>query len=127
MQPVILIVDDEEVLLELTKTFLIFKLRIPEEYILTAGNGAKAWEIINSRKIGLVISDFNMPVLDGLELLKKIRNSTDIDISSIHFIATSVCSDFERELFLKEKADYFFFKPFKFDEMSDACKTLLKI
>jgi two-component system, chemotaxis family, chemotaxis protein CheY len=42
--------------------------------ISEAPDGAKAWESINAGpKFGLIISDWNMPNLSGLELLRKVR------------------------------------------------------
>ena len=46
--------------------------------IIGAEDGGKAWEILNSSTspIGLVISDWNMPICTGIELLKKIRSDS---------------------------------------------------
>ncbi|MFZ2308662.1 MAG: response regulator [Rhodoferax sp.] len=45
--------------------------------VLTASNGAEAWRLIQSRGVDVVISDWNMPVMTGLELLRKIRASAE--------------------------------------------------
>ncbi len=45
--------------------------------VLTASNGAEAWRLIQSRDVDVVISDWNMPVMTGLELLRKIRASAE--------------------------------------------------
>lgn len=42
--------------------------------ILEAENGAAALEVLSEKPADLVITDFNMPVMNGLELLKTIRN-----------------------------------------------------
>ncbi|AGT08379.1 chemotaxis protein CheY [Paracoccus aminophilus JCM 7686] len=49
-----------------------------------AGDGSEALKILNSRPIHLVLSDFNMPGMDGLSLLAKIRGNSVI--KSIGFI-----------------------------------------
>lgn len=41
--------------------------------IMTAGNGAEALRILKNRRIDIVLSDWNMPVMTGLELLKAVR------------------------------------------------------
>ena len=38
-------------------------------------NGEEAWAALNAKKYDLVISDWNMPVCTGLELLKRVRSS----------------------------------------------------
>ena len=63
----VLIVDDEETLL------LIIESRF-EDYkdqfnVLTAPNGKVAIEILESNVIDFVVTDLNMPILDGIELL----------------------------------------------------------
>ncbi|MFP4237099.1 MAG: response regulator [Desulfonatronovibrio sp.] len=46
--------------------------------ILEAGNGHEALEYLNSKKdVGLVISDWKMPVMNGIELLDKIRSRNE--------------------------------------------------
>ncbi len=42
-----------------------------------ADNGLAAWEKIQGAKFDLVMTDWMMPEMDGLELLKKIRNESD--------------------------------------------------
>jgi CheY-like chemotaxis protein/transcriptional regulator with GAF, ATPase, and Fis domain len=63
----VLIVDDEETLL------LIIETRF-EDYkdqfkVLTAANGKEAIQILESTVIDFVVTDLNMPILDGIELL----------------------------------------------------------
>jgi two-component system chemotaxis response regulator CheY len=41
--------------------------------ILEAGNGAEALEILRREKVDLVLSDINMPVMDGLEFVRQLR------------------------------------------------------
>jgi two-component system chemotaxis response regulator CheY len=43
--------------------------------ILEADNGARALEILNSQRVDFVITDWNMPLMSGLELLVAIRSS----------------------------------------------------
>jgi len=63
----VLIVDDEETLL------LIIETRF-EDYkdqfkVLTASNGKEAIQLLESNVIDFVVTDLNMPILDGIELL----------------------------------------------------------
>jgi DNA-binding NtrC family response regulator len=66
---VILIVDDEEGLRE-----GLGKLLEDDGYaVLSAENGEQALEILQQSHIDLVLTDMRMPGMDGIELLKKIR------------------------------------------------------
>jgi CheY-like chemotaxis protein len=68
-QASLLIVDDEPVLRATYAEW--FKSWIAET--LAAGNGLEALEVLAARKIDLIITDVRMPVMDGISLLKKIR------------------------------------------------------
>lgn len=75
----ILVVDDE---LMITETIASF-LEVASPYSVTqCNNPGEALEIVKSRQVDLVISDFLMPGMNGLDLLKEIRN-IDKRITSI--------------------------------------------
>ena len=67
----ILVVDDDE----LNRRFVSAMLRDPVYEILLAENGAQALEIIGNRHIDIVLLDINMPVMDGIETLQRIRKT----------------------------------------------------
>ena len=65
----LLLVDDDPNMQRMVALFLNkknFDLEI-------AGNGRKALEMLDSNKYDLIISDMQMPLMDGAELLQKIR------------------------------------------------------
>ncbi|MCD4780057.1 MAG: response regulator [Candidatus Omnitrophica bacterium] len=64
----ILLVDDEEMIL----TALVRTLRSKEYHFFTAPSAEEALEIINREKIDLVISDYKMGEVNGLQLLEEI-------------------------------------------------------
>jgi two-component system, chemotaxis family, chemotaxis protein CheY len=68
---VILVVDDHHVTRNLVKSIL---KGIGYEHVLQAENGHAAIKMIFDEKIDLVICDWNMPSLSGLDVLKKIRS-----------------------------------------------------
>jgi len=47
------------------------------EHILEAEDGTKALQILETEKVDFVITDWNMPQMSGLDLLKAIRASED--------------------------------------------------
>ncbi len=69
---VFLVVDDMEGMRRILTNSLN---QIGVQSVLTAVNGADAWRIIQSQPVDVVISDWNMPVMNGLDLLKKVRES----------------------------------------------------
>ncbi len=67
----ILIVDDVPTSREITIKFL---QELGFSNFIEAGDGKEAWETVNRQSdIGLIISDWHMPGLTGLELVQKIR------------------------------------------------------
>lgn len=67
----ILVVDDMKPMLDLTKTILnIFGF----QHVYTADNGEKAFELVCSKEPDLIITDWIMEPMDGLDLTRKIRN-----------------------------------------------------
>ncbi len=67
----ILIADDSQMIVKV----LGFMAKKAGYEVLSATDGNKAWELLDGRNIDLVLTDLNMPVMDGLELINKIRSS----------------------------------------------------
>lgn len=78
---VFLVVDDFEPMRKITANQL---RSLGANNILTAPNGLEALRIINSQRVDVVLSDWNMPVMTGLELLKALR--TDPKLERLPFI-----------------------------------------
>lgn len=66
----ILYVEDNE---ELSKNFKIYLLKIFTE-VQTANNGEEALQLYKEKKFDIIISDINMPKMNGLALTKAIKN-----------------------------------------------------
>ncbi len=69
IKPTILIVDDDHVSLSLLSK-LVEKL---DYNVVLAEDGMQAFDVIRSETIDLVIADYDMPRVNGLELLAKVR------------------------------------------------------
>ena len=65
----ILIVDDEEIIVRL----LSMSLRSDGYETVTAHSGEQGLEVFKSESPDIVVTDIKMPGMDGLELLKKIK------------------------------------------------------
>jgi len=68
----ILYVDDEAAFLDLTKLYLE---RMGGFEIETADSAYKALELLDKNQYDAIISDFQMPRMDGIQFLKKVRTS----------------------------------------------------
>lgn len=65
-----LIVDDFESMRKVSEAQL---RSLGVDQVITANNGAEALRILGTRRVDVVLSDWNMPVMSGLSLLKAIR------------------------------------------------------
>ena len=69
---IILLVDDEpDILLSLKE---ILELTINGTKVLTSPSGAEALKLVASTNVDLVVSDFKMPGMDGIEFLSRCRS-----------------------------------------------------
>jgi DNA-binding NtrC family response regulator len=65
----ILLVDDEEDILTSMRDYL--EATIPGLAVRTANSGKAGLKILDSEKVDLIITDYKMPEMDGLEFLRK--------------------------------------------------------
>jgi two-component system, chemotaxis family, chemotaxis protein CheY len=68
----ILIVDDSAAIRKILQRVL-GQAEIPIGSVYEAGDGVAALEILKKQQVGLILSDINMPNMDGLQLLGHIR------------------------------------------------------
>jgi adenylate cyclase len=68
--PTVLLVDDEEMVTTALKAFL--ELETPYR-VLTQTSGARALEVVNGQRVDVVVADFMMPEMDGVEFLRRVR------------------------------------------------------
>jgi two-component system chemotaxis response regulator CheY len=68
----VLIVDDSAAIRKILQRVLI-QAEVPIGTVYEASDGVEALKILNAQNVGLVLSDINMPNMDGLEFLTKVR------------------------------------------------------
>jgi two-component system chemotaxis response regulator CheY len=72
MDPIrILIVDDSSVMRKIVERSLR-QAGLEISQVLEAANGAEALASVSENKVDLILSDINMPVMDGLEFVKQL-------------------------------------------------------
>jgi two-component system chemotaxis response regulator CheY len=70
----ILVVDDFSTMRRIIKNIL---RQLGYNNIVEADDGTTAWDILNKDQIDFIISDWNMPKMTGIELLRKVRGSEE--------------------------------------------------
>ena len=107
----ILVVDDSRLMRVAARKILKNDFDIVE-----AEDGEVAWEVLqNNRQITLVMSDLSMPNLDGLGLLKKIRESSEAHLKELPVIIVTGAEDDDgsKKTALSAGASDFITKPFE--------------
>lgn len=114
----ILIVEDEPISLEmLSKT-------LKEDFnVLTADNGKKGFELYKKFNPHIIISDLNMPIMNGIELIQKIR---ELDQNS-KIIITTFKNDVQTLLQASElKLFKYLIKPIDFTTLKNIIKESIE-
>jgi len=100
----ILIVDDEERIRNLVSIYL----RKEKYNILQAENGSEAINIFNKNKVDLIILDVMMPIMDGWDVCKEIRKTSNIPIVML----TAKSEEDDELLGFELGTDHYITKPF---------------
>ena len=114
----ILVADDEVAVVESLQVWL----ERAGCRVLTAGNGAVALEIATSSRIDVLVSDIRMPVMNGLELAKRLKDGTACQTRVIFMTGFSEFSD--RETF-DHGVEAILSKPFRRQDFVAAVRRCL--
>jgi two-component system chemotaxis response regulator CheY len=76
MESNVLVVDDSAAIRKILQRVLRQTGMIIGE-IYEAGDGQEALELLHAKNVGLVLSDINMPKMDGLQLLASMKNTPE--------------------------------------------------
>jgi len=118
----VLVVDDNNLTLMLIEVML----RRLNQQIIYAYNGQEALEILREQDIDLLISDINMPVMDGLTLLENVR--ADQEYQDLPVILMTAHSKENYPLIASQKgATDFLYQPFSSRDLTRAVGKCLGI
>jgi two-component system, chemotaxis family, chemotaxis protein CheY len=70
----ILIVDDSSMMRAMIKR-VVKMTQVPVEEILEAGDGAEALKLLEAHDVQLLLTDINMPVMNGADLLRRLAKN----------------------------------------------------
>ena len=118
MQKHILLVEDDEAIREMVANFLLLE----GFEVTTANNGEEALQYCLNQTFDLVILDIMIPKLNGLEVLKVIREQAALPI----IIMSAKDSDVDKALGLGLGADDYITKPFSMLEFSARVKAVIR-
>ncbi|MBJ7898386.1 MAG: PAS domain S-box protein, partial [Cyanobacteria bacterium RI_101] len=93
--------------------------------VLTAENGETALDLARSARPDCVLLDIQMPVLDGLEVARRLRQDPDLGKTPI-IALTALVMDGDRERCLAAGADDYVAKPVKLRELAGRIRRLLE-
>ena len=117
----ILIVDDYKTMLRIVENLL---KQLGFKNIVQATDGAMALKILREGSFGLVISDWNMQPMTGLQLLKEVR--ADEKLKTIPFIMVTAESKTENVVAAKEAGvNNYIVKPFNAETLKQKIMAVI--
>lgn len=121
--PVVLVVDDSRVMRVALSRLLSKRYRVME-----AEDGEQGWQVIQEHpEIELVFCDLSMPVVDGFEVLRRVRASEDKSVAGLPFVVITGHEDDEgmQRKAASMGASDFVSKPFRSAEITTRARTLV--
>ena len=118
----ILIIEDSPTMRQL----IAFALkRLQGVRIVEASDGVDGLKKLSSEKFDLILTDINMPVMDGLKLVSLVRNDANYRTTPIVVITTEGAQE-DRERALSLGANDYITKPIQANKILDLARALLK-
>ena len=124
--PIVIIEDDIDDQALLTD---VFKELNYENNLVFFADSIQALEYLTDTDIEpfLVISDINMPKLNGMELREKVHNNEDLRLKSIPYLFFSTSSEQQHVIDAYSRSiQGFFVKPKSFDKLKDIMKKIVE-
>lgn len=116
----VLLADDDDDLREALAT----GLTLSGHSVIEAGNGQQAIQLIETRTIGVVVSDIRMPMLDGRQLMQRVR---DVDPELPVILITGHADIDQAVEAVRNGAHDFLAKPFASDRLGEAVDKALAL
>lgn len=109
----VLVVDDFSTMRRIVKNIL---RQLGFNNMVEADDGTTAWEILNKDNIQFIVSDWNMPKMTGIELLRKVRASEEF--ADIPFLMVTAEAQQENIIeAVQAKVSNYIVKPFTAETM----------
>ncbi len=120
----VLVVDDYQTMIRIIKNLL---KQLGFNNVDEATDGSMAYDMVTKKKYGLVISDWNMEPMSGLDFLKKVRATADNDnISKVPFIMITAESKTENVIAAKQAGvNNYIVKPFNAETLKTKISSVI--
>ena len=118
----VLVVDDMPAIRRMLRQMLLH-LGV-QGYIKEAGDGQEAWEALQEQAFDLVVCDINMPRMNGLELLRRLRATTQYQTTPFLMISGEVSEDIIAAS-AESEVDGYLLKPFKIDSLESRLRAII--
>ncbi|WP_419764409.1 MAG: response regulator transcription factor [Arcobacter sp.] len=115
----ILCVEDEDGIRE----FIVNTLKYYFKEVYEAKNGLEAYEIYEEYKPKIVLTDIEMPKVDGIELIKKIRK---IDLDTMVIMLTAYSNEEYLMNLINLNVDHFILKPLNSKKLNEALNKYIE-
>ena len=119
----VLIVEDSPTMRQLI-SFALKRLRGVR--IVEANDGVDVLQKLSSERFDLILTDINMPIMDGLKLVSLVRNDANYKDTPIIVITTEGALE-DRERALALGANDYITKPIQPNKILDVARALLNI
>ena len=107
------------------RQLVVFALkRVPELEIVEASDGVDALKKLSGERIDLILTDINMPVMDGLKLVSLVRQNAQLQNIPIIIITTEGAEE-DRERGLALGANAYISKPIQSSHLIKTISELL--
>jgi len=116
--PSILVVEDESSI----ASFVALYLKNAGYGVRTAATGGEALNLVAQEMPGLIVLDLMLPDIDGIEVTKRIRQTSDVPI----LMLTARDEDVDKIIGLEVGADDYLTKPFNPRELVARVKSILR-
>ncbi|MFZ5773911.1 MAG: response regulator [Thermodesulfobacteriota bacterium] len=115
----ILVVEDNQMMRKMLESML---KGLGYRNCQTAADGAQAWDLIQAGGIDIVLCDYLMPTMTGLELLRHIRQTRQFcDMPFIMITGADKRSDLMRSI--QAEVDYYLIKPPNISQLAELLKN----
>ena len=118
----IMVVDDFATMRKVIRNLL---KQVGYENIVEAEDGVIALKMLKSQKIDLVVSDWNMPNMTGLELLKAVRSDEDLKATPFLMVTAEALQD-NVIAAVKAGVSNYIVKPFTAEVLNDKITKILE-
>jgi two-component system chemotaxis response regulator CheY len=120
----VLIVDDSSVMRKIVERAL-HQAGLDPMFVLEAGSGVEGLEILRTEGVQLILSDINMPSMNGLEFLRQLRAQNLAEGVPVVMITTESSEEHVKQAILSGAQGYIR-KPFTADQVKERVLPLLK-